>query len=70
VPRVAASSMSRSRIAAAQFNSIEGVNFTDAELTKYRSISLTTIATDPEGQAKIIAGLTWMEQQIEHSARE
>jgi hypothetical protein len=43
-----------------QFNSIEGVNFTDAELTKYRSISLTTIATDPEGQAKIIAALTWM----------
>jgi hypothetical protein len=49
-----------------QFNSIKGVRFTDAELTKYRSIPLSTITSDPEGPTKIIAALDWMDQQIEH----
>ena len=53
-----------------QFNAIQGVNFTDTELTKYPCIPLATIATDPEGQAKIIAALTWMEQEIEHPVTE
>jgi hypothetical protein len=48
-----------------QFNGVGGVNFTDAELTKYRTIPLSTIVADPEGATKIIAALTWMEQQIE-----
>jgi hypothetical protein len=48
-----------------QFNSINGVNFTDAELTKFRSMPLSTIASDPDGPSKVIAALTWMEQQIE-----
>lgn len=53
-----------------QFNAIKGVNFTDVELTKYPSIPLATIAADLEGQSKIIAALTWMEQEIEHSVHE
>ena len=48
-----------------QFNSIQGVNFTEDDLTKFRGIRLTTIVNDPEGQSKIMDALTWMEQQIE-----
>jgi hypothetical protein len=48
-----------------QFNSIKGIDFTDADLTRFRGIPLTTIASDPDGQVKIIVALTWMEQQIE-----
>jgi hypothetical protein len=49
-----------------QFNAIRGVKFTDADLTKYRNIPLSTIAVDPEGPTTIISALTWMEKQIEH----
>jgi hypothetical protein len=48
-----------------KFNSIRGVSFTDADLTKYRSIPLAAIADDPEGAAKIGGALAWMGQQIE-----
>jgi hypothetical protein len=51
-----------------QFNAVNGINFTDAELTRFRSVSLRTIAADPEGPKKLIAALTWMEEQIEHPA--
>jgi hypothetical protein len=49
-----------------RINAIEGVNFTDADLKKYPTIPLSTIASDPEGPTKIIAALNWMEQQLEH----
>jgi len=48
-----------------RFNTVNGVNFTDADLAKYPTISLNTIAADPDGLNKVIAALTWMEQQIE-----
>ena len=35
------------------------------DLAKYRSIPLSTITLDPHGVTKIMAALTWMEQQIE-----
>ena len=47
-----------------QFNAIKGVNFADADLSKYPSIPLRTIAGDPDGAEKVIAALNWMEQQI------
>ncbi len=50
-----------------QFNAVDGVNFTDADLTRYRSIPLKIIAADPGGPAKVIAALTWMEQQLARS---
>lgn len=50
-----------------QFNSIVAVNFTDADLMKYPSIPLSTIAADPDGVTKVISALTWMEHQIGHS---
>jgi hypothetical protein len=48
-----------------KFNAIAGVNFTDADLTRYRAIPLGTIVQDPEGPTKLMATLTWMDQQIE-----
>jgi len=51
-----------------QFNTIENVNFTDADLTKYRAIALSTIASDPKGETKIVEALTWMGRQIERVA--
>jgi hypothetical protein len=51
-----------------QFNTIENVNFTDADLTKYRAIALSTIAADPMGETKIVEALTWMGRQIERVA--
>lgn len=51
-----------------RFNAIEGANLVEADLKKYPSISLRTIAADPEGAQKIIRALTWMEEQIEHPA--
>jgi hypothetical protein len=50
-----------------QFNSIQGLNFREDDLTRYRSVRLTTIVSDPEGQSKIMGALMWMEQQIEHA---
>jgi hypothetical protein len=49
-----------------RLNAIEGVNFTDADLKKYPTIPLSTIASDPAGPTKIVAALTWMEQQLQH----
>ena len=48
-----------------QFNTVNNVNFTDADLKKFRSIALSTIASDPDGARKIVEALTWMERQIE-----
>lgn len=48
-----------------RFNEIEGVRLTEADLAKYPSISLSTIASDPHGLRKVVAALTWMAQQIE-----
>jgi hypothetical protein len=47
-----------------RFNTIVGANLKEADLTKYPSISLHTIAADPEGETKILAALKWMEDQI------
>ncbi len=47
-----------------QFNAIDSVNFTDADLSKYRGIPLKTIARDTSGAAKLIAALRWMEERI------
>lgn len=47
-----------------RFNEIRGANLRDADLSKYPSISLRTIATDPEGKAKVMNALEWMEEQI------
>jgi hypothetical protein len=46
------------------FNAIVGANLNEADLTRYPSISLRTIAADPEGETKIMAALKWMEDQI------
>jgi hypothetical protein len=51
-----------------RFNTIKGVHLTDDDLMKYPSISLRTIAADPEGVNKIIGTLKWMEEQIERTA--
>jgi hypothetical protein len=48
-----------------KLNVIEGVNFSDADLTRYRAIPLLTIANDPEGESKLIAALDWMKQQLD-----
>lgn len=37
-----------------QFNAIKGANLKDSDLTKYPSISLHTIAQDPEGETKVL----------------
>lgn len=50
------------------FNTVNGVDFTDGDLVKYRSIPLRTIAADPDGENKIIDALKWMEEQIERVA--
>jgi hypothetical protein len=61
-------SMESRRALMQQFNAIKNVNFTDADLTKYRPIPLSTIAADPEGGMKVVEALTWMERKIEGAA--
>jgi hypothetical protein len=46
----------------------DSVEFTDAALTRYRSIPLSKIAADPDGPTKIASALRWMEEQIESQA--
>ena len=46
-----------------KFNVINGVDLKDSDL--YPSISLETIAADPDGEAKVLNALKWMEEQIE-----
>jgi hypothetical protein len=50
-----------------RFNAIKGANLREADLTKYPSISLRTIAADPEGEAKVMTALKWMEEQIDRA---
>ena len=50
-----------------RLNALNNVDFTDADLSKYRSIPLSIIARDGDGLNKIIGALTWMEQQIEQA---
>jgi hypothetical protein len=50
-----------------RFNTLSNVNFTDADLSKYRNIPLSTIARDPDGLKKIMGALTWMKKQIEQA---
>lgn len=57
--------MTSRRILMDRFNTIQGANLTELDLTKYPSISLRTIAADPEGEAKIINALKWMEERID-----
>jgi hypothetical protein len=49
------------------FNAIRGANLTDGDLTRYPSISLRTIAADPDGETKVISALEWMEEQIDRT---
>ncbi|WP_156527924.1 hypothetical protein [Bradyrhizobium stylosanthis] len=50
-----------------QFNAIKGVDLKDSDLTRYPSITLRTIAEDPEGETKVLNALKWMEEQIERA---
>lgn len=50
-----------------QFNTIKDANLKDSDLTKYPTISLRTIAADPEGQTKVLNALKWMEEQIDRA---
>jgi hypothetical protein len=61
-------SLSLRRTLMEKFNSIKGVKFGEADLTSFRGIPLHTIAADPDGEAHIMAALTWMEQRIEQTA--
>jgi hypothetical protein len=47
-----------------RLNTIKNINFTDEDLTRYRSIPLNTIMLDPQGPAKILDALNWMDEQI------
>jgi hypothetical protein len=58
--------MANRRALMERLNAIHGVNFSDADLTKYRSIPLRIVANDPEGDSRLFAALTWMAQQLEH----
>lgn len=48
-----------------RFNSINGINFGDEDLTRSRAISLKAILSHPDGEARFFAALSWMETQIE-----
>ncbi|QOZ42602.1 hypothetical protein XH89_03275 [Bradyrhizobium sp. CCBAU 53340] len=48
-----------------RLNEIENVRLTDADLTKYPNVPLSIIGDDPLGSTKIIAALTWMEEQVQ-----
>lgn len=50
-----------------QFNTVKNANLKESDLTKYPSLSLDTIAADPEGETKVLNALKWMEEQIEHA---
>lgn len=49
------------------FNTVRGANLREADLTRYPSIPLRTIAADPEGEAKVMSALKWMEEKIDHA---
>lgn len=49
------------------FNHISGANLREADLTRYPSISLRTIAGDSDGKAKVLSALRWMEEQIDRA---
>jgi hypothetical protein len=49
------------------FNAIQHVNFSDHDLSKYRSIPLKVIAADPDGTKKLLNTLNWMKAQIAQS---
>jgi hypothetical protein len=48
-----------------KLNAIEGVNLTDADLAKYRSIPLKVVTSDPHGAAKLLDALIWMQHEIQ-----
>jgi hypothetical protein len=48
-----------------RLNEIAGITFSDDDLQKDRGIPLAIVASDPEGEKKLFAALTWMEQQLE-----
>lgn len=48
-----------------KFNEVDGVNLTDADASEYKSISLSTIAADPNGITKVLNALNWMRDQID-----
>jgi hypothetical protein len=48
-----------------RLNDIAGVNFSDDDTQKDRSIALRTIASDPNGEKKMLAALAWMAEQLE-----
>lgn len=50
------------------FNTIKGVNFKDADLTRFRGVPLRIVAADPNGGTNLIAALKWMEGQIDQAA--
>lgn len=50
-----------------QFNSIKGIHFNDSDLTRYRGIPLSAIVADPDGPARLMSALTWMEQEIDQA---
>ncbi|MGY4255292.1 hypothetical protein ACVI1L_002360 [Bradyrhizobium sp. USDA 4516] len=49
------------------FNTVRGANLREADLSRYPSIPLRTITADPEGEAKIMSALKWMEEKIDHA---
>jgi hypothetical protein len=48
-----------------RLNEITGVRFEDADLDKYPSIQLATIAKDQQGEAKIVSALRWIDRQLD-----
>lgn len=49
------------------FNLVRGANLKEADLTRYPSIALRTIAADPGGEEKIMSALKWMAEKIDQT---
>jgi hypothetical protein len=47
-----------------RMNEIAGVNFGEIDLDKYPAIALATIAKDPQGDARIMTALQWIDEQL------
>jgi hypothetical protein len=47
-----------------RLGSVQGVDFGDADLTRYRPIPLSRIAADPDGLSNILSTLNWIDEQL------
>lgn len=47
-----------------RLGSVQGIDFDEGDLSRYRPIPLSKIAADPNGSSKMVSTLNWMDEQL------